>query len=290
MRLAIAAISIGSRLRQLREPIVRELMDSISMLGLREPISVSTGLGQREGGGPEVVTFALVVGRHRLEACRRLGRTEIEANILQLDEAECKLWEIDENLCRAELSQLERAEHLLKRKEIFEKRYPSAKAGVMRALGMNRALGRNVDDNDDANVSSFTEDTETKTGIARRNVQRALRRADGISQGVRDRIRDRDGIADNGVELDTLAGLRPSDQEMVVGLVEKGEAFSVREAARLLALPAKNVTKAEAREEQEFERLMLAWKRAGTAARRRFLTETANWRELSNGATESGTE
>jgi ParB family transcriptional regulator, chromosome partitioning protein len=289
MRLAIAAISVGSRLRQLREPIVRELMDSISMLGLREPISVSTGLGQREGGGPDVVTFALVVGRHRLEACRRLGRTEIEANILQLDEAECKLWEIDENLCRAELSQLERAEHLLKRKEIFEKRYPSAKAGVMRALGMNRALGRNVDDNNVANVS-FTADTEKKTGLGQRKIQRALRRADGISTAVRDRIRDRAGIADSGVELDTLAALRPSDQELVVGLVEKGEAFGVREAARLLALPAKNVTKAEAREEQEFERLMLAWKRAGTAARRRFLTETANWRELSNGATESGTE
>jgi ParB family transcriptional regulator, chromosome partitioning protein len=289
MRLAIAAISVGSRLRQLREPIVRELMDSISMLGLREPISVSTGLGQREGGGPEVVTFALVVGRHRLEACRRLGRTEIEANILQLDEAECKLWEIDENLCRAELSQLERAEHLLKRKEIFEKRYPSAKAGVMRALGMNRALGRNVDDNNVANVA-FTADTEKKTGLGQRKIQRALRRADGISTAVRDRIRDRAGIANSGVELDTLAALRPSDQEMVVGLVEKGEAFSVREATRLLALPAKNVTKAEAREEQEFERLMLAWKRAGTAARRRFLTETANWRELSNGATEPGTE
>jgi hypothetical protein len=29
MRLAIAAISVGSRLRQLREPIVRELMDRL---------------------------------------------------------------------------------------------------------------------------------------------------------------------------------------------------------------------------------------------------------------------
>jgi ParB family chromosome partitioning protein len=288
MRLAIAAISVGSRLRQLREPIVRELMDSISMLGLREPISVSTGLGQREGGGPEVVTFALVVGRHRLEACRRLGRTEIEANILQLDEAECKLWEIDENLCRAELSQLERAEHLLKRKEIFEKRYPSAKAGIMRALGMNRALGRNVDDNNVANVS-FTADTEKKTGLGQRKIQRALRRADGISTAVRDRIRDRAGIANSGVELDTLAALRPSEQNLVIGAVEKGEAFSVREAVRLLALSPKNLTKTEAQEEQEFERLMLAWKRAGTAARRRFLTETANWRELSNDTTEPGT-
>jgi hypothetical protein len=44
------------------------------------------------------------------------------------------------------LTVLERAEHLKRRKEIYEAKYPETKAGVRRAYGMHKALGHDVDE------------------------------------------------------------------------------------------------------------------------------------------------
>jgi len=121
MKVAINQIQIGKRLRQLRESTVKELMDSIGQIGLQTPITVDSRPAKREGGGMDTVVFDLVAGHHRLEACRRLGWTDIEVVNVSMDGDERALWEIDENLCRAELTELERGEHLLKRKEIYER-------------------------------------------------------------------------------------------------------------------------------------------------------------------------
>ena len=66
--------------------------------------------------------------------------------------------EIDENLIRNDLSVLERAEHLGKRKEYYESLHPETKQGAIQASGMNRALGRgNVGAN--SAPTSFIADT-----------------------------------------------------------------------------------------------------------------------------------
>ncbi|HYP36754.1 MAG TPA: ParB N-terminal domain-containing protein, partial [Stellaceae bacterium] len=80
---------------------VERLKESISRIGLRTPISVRTG----EQG------WTLVAGRHRLEACIELGMDEIPVVAETGSEFEARLWEIAENLHRAELTTLERAEH-----------------------------------------------------------------------------------------------------------------------------------------------------------------------------------
>jgi hypothetical protein len=41
-----------------------------------------------------------------------------------LDGAHCQLWEIDEDLVRAELTELERAEHCRVRKIVYERIHP----------------------------------------------------------------------------------------------------------------------------------------------------------------------
>jgi ParB family transcriptional regulator, chromosome partitioning protein len=94
---------------------------------------------------------------------------------------------IDENLCRADLTELERGEHLAKRKEIYEWWRPETKAGAARAAGMNRKLGHHVDEN---SAPTFTEDTAAKVGMSQRAVQQSLRRVNKIDPAVRDRIRD----------------------------------------------------------------------------------------------------
>ena len=181
MMVPIDNIRIGNRLRQVRPEHVAYLADSIEHIGLQSPISVASGTSKRPDGGSDV-TFNLVAGLHRLEAYRSLGLVEIEAAIVQMDSDERALWEIDENLCRAELTELERGEHLLRRKELYERKWPDSKAGAAQAAGMNRAVGNNVGDN---LSPTFTEDTAEKIGITDRTVQRSISRARRIDEKVR---------------------------------------------------------------------------------------------------------
>lgn len=106
----IASITVPPRLRRLREDNIALLIESLREIGLREPISVIKG--PDEGTASK---FILVAGRHRLEAWRRLGYDTVPAIVHELSDDERQLWEIDENLCRAELTELERDDHLLKR-------------------------------------------------------------------------------------------------------------------------------------------------------------------------------
>jgi ParB-like chromosome segregation protein Spo0J len=84
MLVPIAEIRVGQRLRRARPEQVAQLATSITAIGLRTPISVFTGVTRIAGGG-NGVTFELVAGLHRLEACRSLGHQEIEAQIVQMN-------------------------------------------------------------------------------------------------------------------------------------------------------------------------------------------------------------
>jgi ParB family transcriptional regulator, chromosome partitioning protein len=97
-----ADIIVGARLRALDRESVERLKESISKIGLKTPISVRSS----EQG------WTLVSGRHRLEACIELGMDEIPVVAETGSELEARLWEIAENLHRAELTALERAEHI----------------------------------------------------------------------------------------------------------------------------------------------------------------------------------
>ena len=106
----------SERARSLCEKTVDSLAESIKAIGLQTPISVwndSDGRNER---------YVLVTGLHRLEACRRLGTGIIDAWIIDLDETERRLWEIAENLHRAELTAEERADHVNEWVKLTEKR------------------------------------------------------------------------------------------------------------------------------------------------------------------------
>lgn len=231
MLVPIKDIRVGQRLRAKRETAVTDLVESIGRIGLQNPISVAKGIAKREGGS-DLSVFDLIAGAHRLEACRRLGLEEIEANVLQMSDRERLLWEIDENLCRADLTELERGEHLAKRKEVYEALYPETKRGG----------DRRSDDfqTEKSSVRSFADDTAEKVGVTDRSIRQAIRRVTKIDEKVRDRIRDNPEIADSGVELDALAAMEPQQQRRAVALVEAGQAQGIRDAKkRMEPRPAK---------------------------------------------------
>ena len=102
--IAVADIVVDTRLRTLNEDLVAAISKSMLAVGLKTPITV-----RRDGTGKG---WALVAGWHRLEAARHLDWREIPADVMVGDEKDARIWEIAENLHRAELTALERAKHI----------------------------------------------------------------------------------------------------------------------------------------------------------------------------------
>lgn len=95
----------------------------------------------------------------------------------------CQLSDIDENLARSELTATQQAEHLAKRKELWLARNSVATC--------NTKVGRR---------KGFDTETAETTGVNRSTVNRAISRANGVTQAARDAIRGTE--LDKGVVLD----------------------------------------------------------------------------------------
>jgi ParB/RepB/Spo0J family partition protein len=108
MRAPISEIVVGVRLRELDDEKVREIAESMAQTGQGHAITV------RQVGDQ----IMLVAGRHRLEAAKVLGWQDIDAKFMASDDIDAQLWEIAENLFRAELTVLERSAHVAKYVEL----------------------------------------------------------------------------------------------------------------------------------------------------------------------------
>ena len=180
-------IVIPPRLRdRLDGDTVTGLMASIEKIGLRTPITV-----RWDGEGDEA-RIVLVAGRHRLEACRRLGFQLVDCAVFAGTETEARLWEIAENLHRADLTVQERAEHIaewvkLTVAEQSAQVAPKASIGHRPQSGINAAV--------------------RELGIDRTEAQRAVKIA-SLSDEAKAAAREF-GLADNQSAL--LAAARSND-------------------------------------------------------------------------------
>lgn len=138
---------------------VDDLAASIREVGLLNPITVDAD-------------NALISGLHRLEACRLLGWHEIPVNVMGLDGKRSRLAEIDENLCRSEMTALERGELLAERKVLYEEMHPETKKGVAGGVARQGSASETV---------SFAADAAAKTGLSRRSVEQSVQVAKAIS-------------------------------------------------------------------------------------------------------------
>lgn len=109
MKLMVGEIFVAKGRRPLNEDAVASLMASIKEIGLQHPVTVrEVDFWHDDEQGDQDGAYVLVAGAHRLEACKRLGMFHIDAAVEQWDEDTARMWEISENLHRAELSALER--------------------------------------------------------------------------------------------------------------------------------------------------------------------------------------
>ncbi|MGL4595455.1 MAG: ParB/RepB/Spo0J family partition protein [Thermoguttaceae bacterium] len=92
--------------RQRDEKRFLENIRSISELGMYKPICVNESKLKKTG------KYELVCGEGRIEACRRLGITEIEAEIINVSDEHALLLGLAENLTRAPKNVIEFARRL----------------------------------------------------------------------------------------------------------------------------------------------------------------------------------
>ena len=213
----IADIEVGERKRAINSRKVSALVQSIEAIGLQTPITVYDL--------PEDGKFALIAGLHRLEAVKQLGHDAVAAFIMQASTADREIWEIDENLIRAELTEIERSQHLKRRKEIFDAKNSSGE----KIRETSPTGGR---------PKEFDKDTADKTGLDKSTVRKSRRRAETIAPDVQKTIETM-AAGDSGVELDALSALKPDDQREAVAMIKSGKAESVREAATNIKVSVK---------------------------------------------------
>lgn len=98
-----------------------------------------------------------------------------------LTDVSIELAEIDENLIRNELTVLERAEYLKRRKEIYEALHPETKQTTGRELAEKRWNATEI-----ISPASFADDTAAKSGLTARTIRQDVQIASDISDDVKE--------------------------------------------------------------------------------------------------------
>ena len=209
MEINIDEIKVEERKRQLDTAKVAGLAHSLTELGLLNPITVARTNGN----------YRLVAGHHRLEAARLLRWTTIEASIFEGDDLAAELAEIDENLRRNDLTNLEQGEHLLRRNEILEERDLRTKQGDNRFTLKDRG--------DNLTPLQTTEQIAEEVGLKERTAQRRQQVAREICEEARDNIRSNEDVADNMTQLLALARMPEQEQVKITEAIKDGEAADV---------------------------------------------------------------
>lgn len=208
------------RMRALRPKKVDEIAESIQARGgLLQPIVIRPRRQRKDSGE----CYSLVAGWHRFEAVRKLGHERIAAIILDgLDADAALLAEIDENLIRADLTPAERASHVGRRKELYEKLHPQTKRGG--APGAGRGKGKKKLEDGQVGQLPFTKDAAKKTGQSERKIRRDAQR--GKDCVVLDDIAGTS--LDKGDEIDALAKLPADEQRELAEKAKSGEKVSAK--------------------------------------------------------------
>ena len=233
MHVLLDEITVSDKHRPVDPEAVLKLAKSIKSIGLQYPITVRSKTG----------AFELVAGRHRVEAHRALGLERIPANVVRWTDLDARMWEISENLHRAELTTIQRAEQVAEFVRLAkEKREADKPAQVAQVSG-----GRGNEGGDSLAAREL--------GIDREEVRRA-QKIDAISDDAKEAAREA-GLDNNQSALLSIA------KEPVERQVER--VAEIKAAGRVNDLPP--VKEWEDVEHEQRRSLLNAWNRASPNVR-----------------------
>lgn len=250
--LPIEIIDRRADARAVDDATVSGLVESIATVGLINPIRV------RAAGG----RWEVVAGVHRLEACRQLGLADIACVVVEDDDLHAELAMIDENLCRAELSPVDRARQTARRKAIYLELHPETAKEAFH--GNQHVAAENF------SAASFAADTAAKTGVTDRVVRLHAERGEKVIDEVMDMIRGTK--LDTGSYLDKIKRLPPNEQ-VVAATRDLAHMRSQDRAKRKPVSPPDAPKNDIEIINQQHKALLSAWERARPEARERFLTD-----------------
>jgi ParB-like chromosome segregation protein Spo0J len=126
------AIGIPSTTRPYSATAVVDLKRSIAAIGLQSAPTVV----ERDG------RYLLVAGRHRLEALKLLGIESVLVRVVDFDDVEARMWTISENLHRAELPALQRAQQVAEYVELSNRKRAADQSAQVAPIESKRSDGR----------------------------------------------------------------------------------------------------------------------------------------------------
>lgn len=239
--LDVTLIETWGERRAIQTEAVDKLAESISQIGLRTPISVRYYEDRPADAPPGQTDDAIVLmtGAHRLAAIKKLGWDKVECFVHYAgDEIDAELWEIAENLHRAELTALERDEQVARWIELVEQKVSAQH--VQKPQG-----GR-----PEGGISAASREL----GINRMDASRATKVA-GLSDEAKDYAREHD-LSDNRTAL-----LNASRQETPQAQVHYLNTHHKK--------PKRAPLSDEEVVEKQYTRIIKAWDAAGPEARQR---------------------
>lgn len=230
-RVPLNLLRASAQPRPLQTADVDKLAASIREVGLIQPVTVRSVSAMHNGLVQRV--FQIVAGHHRVAAARALGWTEIDAIVVQAEgHLEAELIEIDENLCRSELSVAQRAHYSKRRKEIWEALHPEPSVDYgredeteVRQIVAPQFAGQLGGAR--PQTKGFAASTSEVTGENVRQIQRNVARAEAIGD---DLLRLTGTSLDKGVELDALAKLPEPERKELIERAAAGEVVTARVA------------------------------------------------------------
>lgn len=237
------------RLRPVSDAAVAAIATSIEEHGLIYPLVV------RRATGPK---YELVDGGHRRAALMLIGAETAPVRCYEGPAPAIRLIEIDTNLARADLSDLDRAIHMASRRREYVAEHPETAQGVAGAAARWDATAEMA-------LASFATMTAEQTGLPLRKIYKFAAAGDALDAVMAEKLRS----APKRVFLNDLLALSKAQPEAREAAVE---AFASGAASKIAAAlnpasppPVKDPV------EEGFTALMTVWHRVPMAARNRFV-------------------
>jgi ParB family chromosome partitioning protein len=200
-----------------REPKnVEDLAESIAHLGLMHPITVVAHGGEQ---------YRCLAGANRIAACHTLGWTHIPAHIVDFAGLQAEMAMIDENLMRNELTDLELAEQLYRRKAIYETLHEETKHGGNRR--------QDPDSGSCPRVPAFLDNAARITGRGRTTIGDYVQIAKHLDPEVKATLRHTP-MANRKTDLLTLAKMKPEAQRTLAKTIVEEHSPSVAKVVHTL--------------------------------------------------------